>query len=330
MSYPKPLSEKSLEKLYTQAGLSPAVREFLHNLFAACANLYGTIDLRGVWSAYQEIRGDAPRVRRSDLIAFSSIVRRETQPYLVYEIQELYREEPPGDLDRHIVSRELLNIGYGKLYDFYTLVNGRINCPYCIPKDFLSYASPTVTAEDKALLDFLGNLKSTTRECTPMYGRPYPNENRGKRLKEFSFLSQDEQFQLEYYKKPSVRAALMERWQGTGAEKLFRQYKRAENVGFSKPAESAAAVVAHLEEMGVQLPMAQANKLLSLLMDWHNHSRLWCTRGWKPTELAATRRSGGTPAISFGPGLEKAFAKGDIDREVLEKQIQELGWKVLK
>ena len=44
-------------------------------------------------------------IHRRDFIAFSSIVRREVQPYWVYEIEELYTEEPHNDLDRHIVSK---------------------------------------------------------------------------------------------------------------------------------------------------------------------------------------------------------------------------------
>ena len=113
MSYPKPLSEKSLNRLYMQAGLSTETCAFLHSLFAACANLYGTIALRDVWSVYQELKSDVPRIHRRDLIAFSSIVRREVQPYWVYEIEELYTEEPHNDLDRHIVSKELIGTGYG-------------------------------------------------------------------------------------------------------------------------------------------------------------------------------------------------------------------------
>lgn len=112
MSYPKPLSEKSLNRLYMQAGLSTETCAFLHSLFAACANLYGTIALRDVWSVYQELKSDVPRIHRRDLIAFSSIVRREVQPYWVYEIEELYTEEPHNDLDRHIVSKELIATVY--------------------------------------------------------------------------------------------------------------------------------------------------------------------------------------------------------------------------
>ena len=146
MSYPKPLSEKSLNRLYMQAGLSTETCAFLHSLFAACANLYGTIALRDVWSVYQELKSDVPRIHRRDLIAFSAIVRREVQPYRVYEIEELYTEEPHNDLDRHIVSKELIGAGYGKMFSFYALMDERNDRPYCVPDDFLSYAEPTASA----------------------------------------------------------------------------------------------------------------------------------------------------------------------------------------
>lgn len=211
MSYPKPLSEKSLERLYTQAGLSTEARDFLHSLFAACANLYGAIALRDVWSVYQELKSGAPRIHRRDLIAFSTIVRREVQPYRVYEIEELYTEEPHNDLDRHIVSKELIGAGYGKMFSFYALMDELGNQPYCVPECFLSYAVSSASAEESVLSNFIGNLKSTAKECAPKQRKTYPNENRGKKLSEFSFLNLDEQFNLEYYKKvPATYSALLE------------------------------------------------------------------------------------------------------------------------
>ena len=191
MSYPKPLSEKSLERLYTQAGLSTEACDFLHSLFAACANLYGAIALRDVWS--------------------------------VYEIEELYTEEPHNDLDRHIVSKELIGAGYGKMFSFYALMDELGNQPYCVPEYFLSYAVPSASAEESALSNFIGNLESTAKECAPKQRKTYPNENRGKKLSEFSFLNLDEQFNLEYYKKvPATYSALLEEYSGTEAEKIMR------------------------------------------------------------------------------------------------------------
>ncbi len=61
----------------------------------------------------------------------------------------------------------------------------------------------------------------------------------------------------------------------------------------------------------------------------HNGSRLWCTAGWKPEELAAMRKSSGPLSISFGPGLQKAFADGAISKEEPVRKMNGLGIKVI-
>ena len=329
MSYPKPLSEKSLKRLYTQASLSTEACDFLHSLFAACANLYGAIALRDVWSIYQELKKDAPQIHRRDLIAFSAIVRREVQPYRVYEIEELYTEEPHNDLDRHIVSKELIGAGYGKMFSFYALMDELGDQPYCVPDNFLSYAIPPASAEERSLSDFIGNLKSTAKECSPKQRKTYPNENRGKKLREFSFLNLNEQFNLEYYKKvPATHSALLEEYSGTESEKIMRSYRRAENVGHLRTTDMIQNMLIELSEAGVRLTEAQHSTLMRLMMQYHNGCRLWCLRGWTPNELAGMHGNTCASSISFGPGIQKALADGTMDKNELVRKIKELGWKV--
>ena len=329
MSYPKPLSEKSLNRLYMQAGLSTEACDFLHSLFAACANLYGAIALRDVWLVYQELKSGAPRIHRCDLIAFSTIVRREVQPYRVYEIEELYTEEPHNDLDRHIVSKELIGAGYGKMFSFYALMDELGNQPYCVPEYFLSYAVSSASAEESVLSNFIGNLKSTAKECAPKQRKTYPNENRGKKLSEFSFLNLDEQFNLEYYKKvPATYSALLEEYSGTEAEKIMRSYRRTENIGYLRTRDMIQNMLIELSEVGVRLTETQHSTLMRLMMQYHNGSRLWCLRGWTPNELAAMHGNTGAPSISFGPGIQEVFADGTMDKNELVRKIKELGWKV--
>ena len=331
MSYPKPLSEKSLKRLYTQAGLSTEAYDFLHSLFAACANLYGAIALRDVWSVYRELKSEAPRIRRQDLVAFSAIVRREVQPYQVYEIEELYTEEPHNDLDRHIVSKELIGTGYGKMFSFYALMEGLGDHPYCVPDNFLSYAAPSASAVEKSLADFIGNLESTAAECAPRQRKAYPNENRGKKLRAFSFLNLSERFDLEYYKKvPATYSALLEEYSGTEAEKIMRQHRWDENIGRLHTTEIIQNLENELHEVGVRLTEKQQDTLMRLIVQYHNGSRLWCLRGWKPNELADMHGNSDVPSISFGPGLQQAFADGTMDKGDLVRKIQELGWKVME
>ena len=88
MSYPKPLSQKTLDKMYKESGLSKEKIEFLGKLFDGAAALYGIITLKDLWNVYKEYAEKVPAIRlhRKDIIAFSSIARREEHDYYIYEI----------------------------------------------------------------------------------------------------------------------------------------------------------------------------------------------------------------------------------------------------
>ena len=45
MAYPKPLSQKTLDKMYQESGLTEEKIDFLRNLFDSAAALYGIITL---------------------------------------------------------------------------------------------------------------------------------------------------------------------------------------------------------------------------------------------------------------------------------------------
>ena len=123
-----------------------------------------------------------------------------------------------------------------------------------MPENFLSNADPKSSDEEKDLADFLGGLKVTAKECTPRYGKPYPCENQGKTIHEFSFLNADETFLLDYYKKkPAQYAAIMEDYIGTEAEKIMRNYTLAENIGSASVMEILQRVIDELNEAGVEM-----------------------------------------------------------------------------
>ena len=329
MAYPKPLSEKALQRLYKESGLDTRAQGFLHDFFAACANLYGAIELRDAWDVYQQISEDKPKLRRKDLVAFSAITRREEQPYYVFETEEVYSEENHNELSRLIVSKDLLRGGYGKFIWLYKVMEQAVNYPPCVPIDFLSYASPKPEKEETELLHFLGRLKVTADVWKNRAGKEYPCEHKGKRLREFSFLNSDERFEVEYLqKRPKQQAAFLADCAGTEAEKIVRRLREEDNIGYFSPAESVQHVTEELSEVGVELTFQQAQELTRLMMEFHNHSRHWCICGWKPVELAQRYKLQGKPSISFGPGMQKAFANGDMDREEMVRQLRAMGLTV--
>ena len=169
------------------------------------------------------------------------------------------------------------------------------------------------------------------KRINPKFGRSCTNENKGKKLSAFSFLNSEERFDLEYYKnRPGQLAELKEDCSGTEAEKTLRHFKRAENINPSAMTKHLEYITEELEEAGVCLTDKQLEKLLKLVSAFHNNSRLWGLSGWKPVELARMTLSCGLPAISFGPGLQKAFADGTMKREELIEGIRKLGLDVIE
>ena len=168
MAYPKPLSEKSLEKKYREAGISAEARDFLHKLFAACANYYGVLCVSTVWDLCKELKG-VPPLRKKDIFAFSSIVRREEQPYCVFEIDEIYYDAPRKESSRQIVAGELIGVGYGKFFFFDKLIEERSGRDLRLYDDLLAFADPVPSKYETALRSFLENLTSENDECVSHY-----------------------------------------------------------------------------------------------------------------------------------------------------------------
>ena len=96
------------------------------------------------------------------------------------------------------------------------------------------------------------------------------------------------------------------------------------------PAVTLQWILDELNEVGVEITQEQVETLLRLITDYHNNSRLWCLSGWKPSELATMYQGRGPTAISFGPGMQRAFADGSLDKEELVRKIREMGLKVIE
>ena len=90
----------------------------------------------------------------------------------------------------------------------------------------------------------------------------------------------------------------------------FLQLRLAQNSLLSLPPH---LISVSLKEVGVVLSKEQVVELTNLLVQFNNTSRLWCNRGWTPSELAEQTSKSGPISMSFGPGLMQAFADGTIN-----------------
>jgi len=338
MSYPQYLSAKSLEKRYREAGISENKICFLKDFCLACVNLYGAIHADQLWDVYRELAGKTslPKIHRKELYTALGIFRREDLPYFVFEADEVYDEEPRADKYRLLVSKKLIHSGYGKLRSLYTLIDVSLDKPYYVPEDLLTYKDPPADLREQELIRWLSELSCTQTEFESSFGKTFPCVYTGKKLGEFSFISREDDFELRYQRgeiegrKGNAKYAdelEKELHSMTAAQRLVHDYKWRSHLGWAKPTDSLTYLMNDLTEMGVLLTEEETDHLIQSLMEYHNHLHLWCNCGWTPAEMAEKiYGSGGiVPKIQFGPGMQKAFAEGALDKEELVRKLKEMG-----
>jgi hypothetical protein len=338
--YPKSLSEKSLQKKYVELNLADEKIYFLKQFILACTNLYGCISIRDIWEVYKKLAGitSVPKIKRTDIIRISEILRREELPYFVYEVDELYFEESRESLDREFVSRYLIGRGQGKFRWYYYVAEAQSCHDYYVPDNLLSFAQMPITEQEQRLLEFIGKLKVTAGEFKSRYGRILKCPDRmGETLDAFSFMNDMEKFEYQYAKgeiqgtKGNPKEAqhlLDENNSRTEAEKIVDQIKWYGNIGHVSPIDIIQYTLEELGEVGVELTEQQLKKLTQEIMNLHNYSHLMCIGGWRPADLA--KQTGMPNAVSFGPGIRKAIAEGALNKEELVKAIKDMGLEYLE
>ena len=333
--YPKPLSEKSLQKQYAELNLSNEKIDFLKQFILACTNLYGRIAIRDIWEVYKELAEitSIPKIKRTNIIRISEILRREELPYLVYDVDELYCEEPRESLSREFVSKYLVGRGQGKFRWYYYVAESQACHDYYVPENLLSFAQMPATEQEQSLLEFIGKLKVTAKEFKSRYGKILKCPDcKGKTLDSFSFMNDMETFEYRYAKgeiqgvKGNSKEA-QRLWEENNSrpesKKIIDQIKWYGNIGHVSSAEIIQYILEELGETGVELTELQLKKLTEGIIDLHNYSHLMCIGGWRPVDLV--KQTGMPTAISFGPGIKKAIAEGTLNKAELVKTIKNMG-----
>ncbi len=343
MTYPKPLSEKTIERMYRESGLKEEQISFLSGLFEGASSLYGVIQLRDLWTVYRELgdKTDTVKLQRKDIYAFSSIARREVHSYRIYEIDEFYSGEKRSDGERFLVLNEITD-DMGRDV-FYNLVEQQDSKPFYVPEDLTSIRGHVISKEEKTLRTYLENLVSTADTISPLTGNSFIREispYKGKKLSDFIHLSRHDRFEIQWL------SGEVEGGRKTKSEKALEAFRKSVEVPYSErimvdlrieaftgwltAQEMIRFFLDKLTEVGVEMPVDKANHLMSLVSDFINSSRLYVNRGWTPKELYEIQRkmNPGPIRMSFGPGMIKAMKEGNISLEELRKQCREMGLNV--
>lgn len=301
---PKPLSQKSIQKMLE--GWNPETVDKLHDYYAAFSNLYGVIMLSDAWKICKHYETN---IHKKEFMDFSSIARRENLPYYILEIDELYCEEPRvSDAQRFIINKELVTDGYYRFANIYELIERQADKPFYYPERMTEFTENADSAQWNALCDFIRNIKT----------------NDGIKLSEYVIMSEWEKSDLEYYKSQRKKDEILKNASIPRSEKIIKSLKIMMTSG-----ENALDHLSYaLEESNAVLTEKEWQKLTLLFQDANNHSHHWANCGWTPMEL---HRKYGNPtprSISFGPGLQKAFENGDIDKNEIIEKLKSMGISV--
>lgn len=345
---PKPVSERTLQRKYTQlaeithgridvtAESGRQLSSLLHRYFAAFSNLYGTIPLRTAWQLFCETEPDLTqqkKILRKDFFAFSDILRAELLPYYVLNENEIWPEESDDKpINRTIVNKKLIGRGYYRFHDLMVLMDSQADKPYVLLEkaEYLAWADPDHFRESpcaRDLLRFLKDLRvASDSKNLDIEGRPI----HGKNLNKFIFWNSNEHFLYDDTSRKWEKEALAAENNIVESEKLMQKIER--NIQLGDPLISPSLffrfLVQDLEEVGVHLNETRLDRLFQLCVNLNNKSCLWCNRGWTPEALGSMSRQNEPPSISFGPGLREAFANGDLDKTELERMLTERGIRI--
>ena len=342
MSYPKPLSEKALRRLYGESGLSERKISFLRTFFSACANLYGAFFAEEAWDIYGELSSKAPvvKLQRKELYKALGFFRRENVPFYVFEADEVYTEEKRVDKYKVIALRELVPAGYGKFVNLYSVIETSQGKPFYVPEDLLSYETMPANPYELKLLAMLSQMESTLDEYEDAGGHKRPCQYKGKRLSDFSYVSGSEAFELKClrgevdgYKDNAKKAEELEKRLNsvTAAEYLVDNLRWRSHVGRVPLSRSLEYFLDDLNIMGVELSRKGLfDEILRTVNNMHNHQHLWCNHGWSPEELSRHMPAGGITSLSFGPNMQRAFAEGAMNKDELIRELSKMGIEVLE
>lgn len=346
---PKPVTERTLKRRYAQLAETTHGRidittdfgknlsSLLHRYFSSFSNLYGITPLQTAWELLGELEPELiskKKLLKKDLVAFTDILRSEDLPYYVLDIDEIYHHETVSykPIDRLVVNKELILYGYYRFANFHIVMDGQGDTPYVLlsKQEYFAWSEPDAfrkTPYARDMIRFLEKLyvSKNSTHCD-VNGRPI----KGKSLRSFIFWDRNEQFMYDQAKRKWEKDTLLAEYNLIESEKIMRKIELNIRVGdpFISPALFIQTITERLEQVGVKLSPKQLDTFLQLYTDLNNNSRLWCNCGWTPAKLAQCAPADQMPSISFGPGLQQAFANGDIDQDELERMIKEHGFHI--
>ncbi len=323
----KPLSPKTLEKRYKETNITMDLLERLQTYFLCFSNLYGVISGKEAFQIYSFYEPEG--VKKVKFRRFAEVAARDTKPYVIVDIAELYDEKPGSDY--LIINKKLISEGYYKWYMVYQVVSARHNGPFYMPekKMLLKWENDQFWLSYAAIRyrQFIENLRSSgtvINKYTDKEKKLFDingDSASGKKLDELLLINDYEQFEINYTKNKNVRAKRLEQASVPVSEKNLNKTELEIRAGSVIPESDGWGVILNelVNEYGAVFTEETMRTFTELFTFLNNTSCKWCNRGHSPEEIRKEQGTGGHPQISFGPNIRELISKGEFDIEDIRK-----------
>ena len=323
----KPLSPKTLEKRYKETNITMDLLEQLQTYFLCFSNLYGVISGKEAFQIYSFYEPEG--VKKVKFRRFVEVAARDTKPYVIVDIAELYDEKPGSDY--LIINKKLISEGYYKWYMVYQVVNARQNKPFYMPekKVLLKWEKDQFWLSDAAIRyrQFIENLRSSGTVINKYTDKEKKlldingDSASGKKLDELLLINDFEQFDIKHIKNEKVKDKRLEQASIPVSEKILNETELEIRAGSVIPESDGLRVIMDklIYEYGVVFTEQTIRTFTDLFVSLNNTSCMWLSRGHSPEEIRKEQGTGGHPQISFGPNIRELISKGEFDIDDIRK-----------
>jgi len=329
----RPLSEKTLTKRYLDAKISESENKLLHRYFLCFSFLYGCIDIKVLWDIFSKLENSISKKKFYD---FTDIVQREEHEYGIYDLCDVYKGESSKKTgDKLLINKSLLytiNYKFLFVYDLNDNIDYN-NGPYIPTKEELFKYDHDIfyeSNEGKAFVEYISNLKTTgisTNKWTNKKSEIIDinnNQTKGKRLKDFIYITSDEQFDIDYYKKRSEE--LKKKYSVDTATKLLNKIENYIQINdITKSNDNIKMILDDITLLyGVDLSLDEANEFMGLYMNLINSSHRFVNFGWSAKDLIKHRGPiKGPIELRIGDNMKKMIDNGEINLDELKEACKE-------
>ncbi len=336
-----PLSPKTIEKRFKEAGITLNERELLHRYMLCFSNLYGCIEIGVLWNVFKSYKENITMNKFYDYV---DIAQRMDTDFYILNLNEVYTGETSEEtenkllVNKYLVRRFELKFWY--IYQLEEYKDEKFG-PYIPSKEELFRFDHDVFYDNeigRKMVSLISNLKTSGISTNKINKKEIEmidingNKCKGKRLADIIYFDRYEQSSIDYFKRPNEKEYQIKKASIPSAKKILNEIKNCIMIYDTDVYMNRLNYI--LEkinyDLGVEFTEEFLNEFMALFMELSNNSNRWNIFGWKPNMLSTmVPKHDGPIKLSIGPNMRKMIEDGEYDLGEMDKFFKDNNQNVI-